>query len=189
MELDFAEVFATRVRHVRRTAYLLCGDWSRAEDLTQTTFAKFYAARHRVREAGAVDAYLRQTLTRTYIDDNRRLWRRERPAGELPEVGAGVGVGGWTGVTGVNGVNGLGEETADRVTLLAALAHVPPRQRACLVLRFFDDFSVAETAAALDCSEGTVKSQTARGLDTLRRLLGDAVPTLVTTATTGRDQP
>src|SRR5262249_18069398 len=133
MELDFAEVFATRARHVRRTAYLLCGDWNRAEDLTQTTFAKFYAARHRVRGAGAVDAYLRQTLTRTYIDDSRRLWRRERPAAELSDM------------AGAAGSAGRVEGTDDRVTLLAALAHVPPRQRACLVLRFFDDYSVAET--------------------------------------------
>jgi RNA polymerase sigma factor (sigma-70 family) len=65
----------------------------------------------------------------------------------------------------------------DRLELVAALRQVPPRQRACLVLRFYDDLSVAETAAALGCTEGTVKSQTAKGLDALRRVLGESLPT------------
>lgn len=157
-DADFAELFAGRAAALRRTAYLLCGDWHRAEDLTQTAFAKLYAAWPRLRDHGAAEAYLRQTLTRTYIDDNKRAWRRESATEPLPD----------TPVAPV--------DTDDRMVLLGALARVAPRQRACLVLRFFDDLSVDATADVLGCSVGTVKSNTARGLDTLRRILGEAVP-------------
>jgi RNA polymerase sigma-70 factor (sigma-E family) len=157
----FAELFAARATALRRTAYLLCGDWHRAEDLTQTAFAKVYAAWPRLRDKGAVEAYLRQTLTRVYLDEYRRSWRGERPTDDVPDVVA-------------MPVN----QTDDRLLLLAALATVAPRQRACLVLRYFEDYSVEQTAHALDCSVGTVKSNTARGLDALRRALGEAHPEL-----------
>lgn len=154
-DAEFAALFAARARHVRRVAYLLCGDWARAEDLAQTAFAKLYAAWPRLRDAQAAEAYLAKVLTRTFVDDNRRAWRREHPTADLPDRAAGPA------------------PTDDRLVLLAALATVPPRQRACLVLRFFADCSVAETAQALGCTAGTVKSNTARGLDALRRVLGD----------------
>jgi RNA polymerase sigma-70 factor (sigma-E family) len=157
----FAELFAARATALRRTAYLLCGDWHRAEDLTQTAFAKVYAAWPRLRDKGAVDAYLRQTLTRVYLDEYRRLWRREQSTANVPDV-----------------VTMPADPADDRLVLLTALATVPPKQRACLVLRYFEDYSVEQTAHALDCSTGTVKSNTARGLDALRRTLGDALPEL-----------
>jgi RNA polymerase sigma-70 factor (sigma-E family) len=156
---DFASLFAARVRPMRRTAYLMCGDWHRAEDLTQTAFAKLYAAWPRLRDVAAAEAYLRRTLTSTYLDDSKRMWNRERATGELPERLASY-------------------DEDDRLVLLDALAHVPPRQRACVVLRFFDDLSVEDTAAALRCSTGTVKSNTSRGLDALRRILGPDVVTM-----------
>jgi RNA polymerase sigma-70 factor (sigma-E family) len=156
---EFGELFATRSRPLRRTAYLLCGDWHRAEDLVQTTFAKVYAAWPRVREPQAMDAYLRRTLLHTHLDESRRRWRGEIATAELPERAH---------------VDGTTGDTEDRLVLLAGLAQVPPRQRACLVLRFFDDCSVSETAKALGCSEGTVKSNTARGLTALRTALGPA---------------
>lgn len=159
----FAELFATRVVPVRRTAYLLCGDWQQAEDLTQTAFARLYAAWPRLRDPRAAEAYLRRIVVRAHVDESRRPWRRERPSAEVPER-----------VT-------PEDSTDDRVVLLAALAHVPLRQRACLVLRYFADCSVAETAAALGCDPGTVKSNTARGLDALRAALGGVRPDLVTT--------
>lgn len=162
-DAEFASLFATRVRAVRRTAYLMCGDWHRAEDLAQTAFAKLYAAWPRLRNPAAADAYLRQTLTSTYLDDSRRHWHRERATLTLPEEAASY-------------------DDDDRLVLLAALAQVPARQRACLVLRFFDDLSVEQTAAALQCSAGTVKSNTSRGLDALRRILGDSMPELATTS-------
>ena len=160
-------MFAVRAPAIRRTAYLLCGDWSHAEDLTQTAFAKLYAAWPRLRDANAAEGYVRRTLTRTYVDESRRAWRRERPTDDLPEV-----------------VDPNPPQSDDRLLLLAALARVPPRQRACLVLRFFDDLSVETTATTLGCSIGTVKSNTARGLDALRAALGDALPDLILT---GRD--
>jgi len=160
-DADFASVFATRVRPLRRTAYLLCGDWARAEDLVQTAFVRTYAGWGRIRDLGAVDAYLRTTLTHVYLDDARRLWSGEVPTEAVPDVP--------DVVTGSSA-----DATDDRLALMAALQRVPPRQRACLVLRFFDDCSVEETSLVLGCSEGTVKSNTARGLDALRsRLLPD----------------
>ena len=164
-DVEFAAMFAGRASALRRTAYLLCGDWHRAEDLTQTAFVKCYAAWGRLREPAAVDAYLRSTLLHTFFDDDKRLWRRrERATEELPETGSTPS-----------------DASEDRMVMLQALAVVPPRQRACLVLRFYDDLSVEETAAVLGCSTGTVKSNTARGLDALRRVLGDSVPDLVLT--------
>ena len=154
-DADFAAVFATRVRPLRRTAFLLCGDWNRAEDLVQTTFVRTYAGWSRVRDLRAVDAYLRTTLTHVYLDDSRRLWSGERPTEVVPDVA----------------VASTTSSTDDRLVLVAALATIPPRQRACVVLRYFDDCSVEETARALGCSEGTVKSNTARGLDALRARL------------------
>lgn len=152
---EFAALYGARLRAVRRTAYLLCGDWRAAEDLAQTAFAKLYAAWPRLRDPRAADAYLRRIVARAHVDEARRPWhRRELSSGDLPEP-----------------ASPTGDASEDRVVVLAALAGVPPRQRACLVLRYYDDCSVTETAAALGCSEGTVKSNTARGLDALRRLL------------------
>jgi RNA polymerase sigma-70 factor (sigma-E family) len=155
-DASFVELFARRAPAVRRTAYLLCGSWHRAEDLAQTAFAKVYAAWPRLRDANAVDSYLTRTLMNAYLDDYRRAWHRERPTADLPDTGAAS--------------PGAAD---DRMLLMTALAQVPPRQRACLVLRYFDDYSVEQTAEVLRCSTGTVKSNTARGLDALRRTLGD----------------
>ncbi|HWL36863.1 MAG TPA: SigE family RNA polymerase sigma factor [Frankiaceae bacterium] len=162
VDAEFAELFATRAAAVRRTAFLLCGDWAQAEDLTQTAFAKLYAAWPRLRDPGAAEAYLRRIVARAHVDESRRPWRRERPTAELPDAPS------------------PGDGTDERVVLLAALAAVPRRQRACLVLRYFEDCSVTDTAAALRCSEGTVKSNTARGLDALRAALGGVLPDLTT---------
>ncbi|XVV01931.1 SigE family RNA polymerase sigma factor [Actinosynnema sp. CA-248983] len=151
----FAEYFAARSEAMRGTAYLLCGDWHRAEDLVSATFTKLYVAWNRINRHEALDAYTRQTLVRTFVSDLRRGWfRKERVSDTTPET-ASVGRG----------------SVEDRVVLLAALAKVPPRQRAVLVLRYWEDLSVEETARALRCSEGTVKSQAARGLQTLRGLI------------------
>jgi len=158
---ELAEQFTERAPGLRRMAYLLCGDWSRAEDLVQTVFANVYAARRRIRAREALGFYLRQALTRTYLDANMRHWRREHATEELPDTAA-----------------ASGESVEDRLVLLDALERVPPRQRACLVLRFYDDCSVEDTALILDCSVGTVKSNTARGLDALRAVLSVEAPDL-----------
>jgi RNA polymerase sigma-70 factor (sigma-E family) len=140
---------------LRRTAYLLCGDWHQANDLVQTTLVKLYVAWPRIRSNEPPDAYVHRILVRCFLDERRRPWRREslvaieereRPA-DRPEE--------------------------DLLDLRSALGRLPRRQRATLLLRFWLDLSVAQTADALGCSEGTVKSQTARAVTTLRELLGD----------------
>jgi RNA polymerase sigma-70 factor (sigma-E family) len=154
-ERGFTAYFASRSGALRGTAYLLCGDWHRAEDLVQNTFVKLYRSWHRIAAHEAMDAYARQVLVRTYLDENRRgFFFRERVVAEHLESAV---------------PSGAGPE--DRLVLLNALASVPPRQRAVLVLRFWEDMSVEETARALGCTAGTVKSQTSRGLDTLRGLV------------------
>ncbi|GLZ37603.1 SigE family RNA polymerase sigma factor [Actinokineospora sp. NBRC 105648] len=167
-EQEFAEYFAARRDAVRRTAYMLCGDWHRADDLAQTAFVALHRRWRKIRDRGALDAYVRRSVVRAMIDETRRPWRRERHVEEVPEVATSDAE--------------VGETVANRSALLGGLAKVPPRQRAVLVLRFLEGLDVAGTAQALKCSEGTVKSQTARGLATLRSVLGDAVDDLRSTS-------
>ncbi|MBB4687502.1 SigE family RNA polymerase sigma factor [Amycolatopsis jiangsuensis] len=162
-EQEFAEYFAAKRDAVRRTAYLLCGDWHKADDLAQTAFVALHRRWKKIRDRAATDAYLRKTLVRAVIDESRRPWRRERQTDVLPEP--------------VPDGPGLAERVATREDLLAALKEVPPRQRAVLVLRYFDGLDVGAAAKALGCSEGNVKSQTARGLANLRQVLEREVET------------
>jgi RNA polymerase sigma-70 factor (sigma-E family) len=148
---EFAEFFAARFGSTLRSAYAMCGDWSEAEEICQTAFVKVYAAWHRVRSETA-DGYLRTVLTRIFLDTRRRGAGLTSPVAEVPDAG----------------VPALVDQVDDRTALVAALRTVPRRQRAALVLRFVQDLSVEQTAAAMGCSVGTVKSQTARGLDALR---------------------
>jgi RNA polymerase sigma-70 factor (sigma-E family) len=162
-EQEFAEYFARRQDAVRRTAYLLCGDWHRADDLAQIAFVALHRRWRKIRDRAALDAYVRKTLVRASIDESRRPWRRERFVDELPEP--------------PTAQEGLDDHVVTRETLLEGLRQVPPRQRAVLVLRYFEGLDVSGAAQALGCSEGTVKSQTARGLATLRTVLGAEVNT------------
>jgi RNA polymerase sigma-70 factor (sigma-E family) len=157
----FTEYFAAHRESVRRTAYLICGDWHWAEDLTQNAFIRLAQGWHRIRDPRAMDAYLRTCLVRAYLAEVRRVWRRrERPVAEAPEPAV---------------VGDDAEDTVRRVVFAEALGRLPPRQRVTLVCRYYQGLDVAETATVLGCSEGTVKSQTARGLVALRRELGSAV--------------
>jgi RNA polymerase sigma-70 factor (sigma-E family) len=165
-EQAFADYFAARRDTVRRTAYLICGDWHRADDLTQTAFVALHRRWRKIRDQAALDAYVRRTLVRAAIDESRRPWRREHSVETLPEQPR------------TAGRDVVGDTIATRSALVEGLQQVPPRQRAVLVLRFLEGQSVATVATALNCSEGTVKSQTARGLDTLRAALGDALDDL-----------
>ncbi|HWC34681.1 MAG TPA: SigE family RNA polymerase sigma factor [Mycobacteriales bacterium] len=158
-EAAFRAFAHTRRPALRRTAYLMCGDWHQADDLVQTALTKLYVAWRRVRGDEAPDAYARRILTRCFLDERRRPWRRESPVETFDEQAVLV-------------VERPDESALD---LRDALAQLPPRQRATVVLRFWADASVAETADVLRCSEGTVKSQTARALTTLRSLLADPV--------------
>jgi RNA polymerase sigma-70 factor (sigma-E family) len=152
----FEAYFAARSDAMRGTAYLLCGDWHRAEDLVQLTFTKIYLAWRRIQRHEAMDSYTRQTLVRTFLSERRRGWFRHESVGSPTADRAAPSSYG---------------HADERVVLLEALAKVPPRQRAVLVLRYWEDVSVEQTAALLECSQGNVKSQAARGLATLRGLL------------------
>ncbi|MCE7010179.1 SigE family RNA polymerase sigma factor [Kibdelosporangium philippinense] len=157
-EADYASFVRSRTPALRSTAYVLCGDWHRADDLLQTTLLKLYLVWPRLVRHGELDGYARRVLVRAFLHENRRKWRsREHSAAELPDIQA--------------------ERDPDheqRMVVRAALASVPPKQRAVLVLRYWNDLSVEDTAAALGCSEGNVKSQSARGLSTLRKALKGA---------------
>ncbi|MFC6091363.1 SigE family RNA polymerase sigma factor [Saccharothrix lopnurensis] len=153
---------------MRRTAYLLCGDWHRAEDLVQTALTKLYVAWPRLRRDGAVDAYARKVLVRTAIDESRLAFRRREtvvdtvPDRPTPESGSA-----WSAPA-------LPTGSAD-LDVRRALAALPPGRRAVVVLRYWEDLSVTETARLLGRTEGTVKSQAAKGLAALRTLLGHDV--------------
>lgn len=151
---EFVTFVAARRGYLRRTAYLVCGDWHLADDLVQTALVKLYAAWPRIRREGAEEAYARRTIVRVYLDERRRPWRRER-----------------IGLDGVDPVQRAGLSYEDSDALIAALRALPVRQRATIVLRYWCGLSVDEAAAELGCSAGTVKSQTARAMASLRGLL------------------
>jgi RNA polymerase sigma-70 factor (sigma-E family) len=150
------EAFTDFVREQRgglvRSAMLLSGDRHRAEDLVQATLVKLYLAWDRI--PPGVHAYARRVMVNAFIDERRRpFFRRERLVDRVPEPEPGPADGGGNAV----------QDAA-----WAALARLPPRMRAAVILRHVDGLTVAETADALGCEEGTVKSQTSRGLALLR---------------------
>ncbi|MGH3411946.1 MAG: SigE family RNA polymerase sigma factor [Marmoricola sp.] len=150
---DFDDFVVARSPALLQAAWLLTGDWQRGEDLLQTSLARAYLAWQRIRPGGH-EAYVRRILVNTYATWWRRAWRGETPHARLPErpdVAADY------------------ESVELRRELQQALAALTRRQRATVVLRFYCDLSEAETAAAMDCSVGTVKSQTARALSRLRQ--------------------
>ncbi|MEV4518036.1 SigE family RNA polymerase sigma factor [Dactylosporangium sp. NPDC049525] len=156
---QFSEYYAARREVVRRTAYLLCGDWHWADDLTQVAFMRLAVSWRKVRDRGALDAFVRTCLMRAYLSETRRAWRRrEHSHADVPDTRAGPDA---------------VEQSAARSAFTAALGQLPPRQRAVLVWRYYHDLDVAATAEAMGCSEGTVKSHAARGLTRLKQLLGD----------------
>lgn len=158
----FAEFVAARSGALHRAAYLMVGDVGLAQDLVQESLTKTYVAWPRLRDVGAAEAYTRKAITTTAITwFRRRSWSSERATGHLPE-GAEAG---------------HADAVADRHALLAALAQLPPRQRAVVVLRYYEDLTERQTADALGCAVGTVKSQASTGLARLRALLGDALDT------------
>ncbi|GAA2017460.1 SigE family RNA polymerase sigma factor [Nakamurella flavida] len=162
-EAAFAEYMTARRDAVRRTAYLLCGEWHKADDLTQTAFVKLYGAWGRIRDRGALDAYVRSCLVRATIDESRRPWRRERAVEFLPEPHPSAG--------GSADLADFAGGLADRDAVREALRQVPPGQRTVLVLRYYEGLDVKAVAQALGCSDGTVKSQTSRGLAALKAAL------------------
>lgn len=156
-DLDFTEFVQVSWPALYRTAYLLLGDRELAEDLAQTALTKTYAAWSRIDDHSAAPAYARRTLINTASSWFRKKgWRNELPTSILPEAAH-------------------ASDPSTRPAVIEALGQLPPRQRAVVVLRYYEDLSVAETADALGCSTGTVKSQTFEAFAKLRVLLGDAV--------------
>ena len=153
---DFESYVTARRAHLRRTAYLLCGDWDRAEDVVQDALARLFVHWRRASRADDIDAYVRRTLINAFLADQRRPWRRDVIRDQVPDTTV------------------AGPEPTDRDALWAALRDLGPSQRAVVVLRFWEDLSVEQTAAALNCSTGNVKSQAARGLARLREVLAPA---------------
>jgi RNA polymerase sigma-70 factor (sigma-E family) len=160
-----AFVQARRVELLRSACLLTAGDTHQAEDLVQIALARLYVAWPRVRRSGKqAIAYTWRIVVHAHIDEVRRpRWKREQYVAELPDA---LGIGGGSGDPG-----GFDVAWVDGAAVRAALAELAPRMRAAVVLRHWLDFSVEETADLLNCSEGTVKSQTAKGVARLRGLL------------------
>jgi RNA polymerase sigma-70 factor (sigma-E family) len=152
----YLDYVAGREQWLGRIAYRLCGDRHQAEDLVQQVLVDLYVHWSKATRATTLDGYVRRMIVHAWLRESQRGWfRRVRPSAELPAVAAAE------------------PDVGTRIDILAALARLTPRQRAVLVLRFWEGLPVAETAALLSCSEGNVKSQTARSLAALRRLLPD----------------
>ena len=158
-EREYVEYVSARLAHLHRAAYLLCGDGHRADDIVQATLTALYRHWHRAAAAENIDAYVHRMLVRRFLDEKRLAWSRvllvshqlERPE-PAPD----------------------GFDDADAVR--AALGSLPRGQRAVLVLRYLCDMSINDTAAALRCSTGNVKAQTARALEAMRARLTAADP-------------
>ncbi|MFF3253733.1 SigE family RNA polymerase sigma factor [Actinacidiphila glaucinigra] len=164
--LDFA---ASRAGHLFRSACLLTGgDTHLAEDLVQETLGKLYVTWRRVSRVGNPAGYAQTVLVRTFLTHRRRRSSGESPTGGLPDVPAGA--------------DGSDSDTALlRLTLLDALTRLPPKDRAVVVLRYWEDRSIEETADAMRASSSAVRTRSVRALAKLRELLGDSLAELVST--------
>ncbi|MGY2873388.1 RNA polymerase sigma-70 factor (sigma-E family) [Marmoricola sp. URHA0025 HA25] len=153
-EQEFVEYATAAQERLRRTAYLICGDWDHASDIVQEALIRVYVAWPRIENKGGTNAFARRCVVNVAIDLGRRRSSTELPTDhEVMDRATG----------------GPDHDIAAREALVGALRDLAPRQRACVVLRYFEDLSVSETAHVLGCSEGTVKSQTSRALASLRR--------------------
>jgi RNA polymerase sigma-70 factor (sigma-E family) len=161
---EFSAFVRARLPGLRRAAFLLCGDWARGDDIVQRALTDAFVQWERVRRADNPDAYLRTVLVHRWLDERRRKWSTVRLVDVVPERGPD---------------RSHQTDVDEALDVRAALARLAPRQRAVLVLRFFCDMSVADTAVALRCSTGTVKSQTSVALEAMRRHL----------ASTGTEMP
>ena len=149
---EFREFTRDRASPLHQSAYLLCGDWHLAHDLVQDTLVKAYQHWPRVRQADNPDAYVRRIL----INEVRGRWRRRERSVPVAEFAV------------EPAVADASDDVARREGLLQALLTLPLRQRATVVLRYLEGMSERETAAALGCTEGTVKSQSSRALANLK---------------------
>ena len=154
---EFAEFARVMSPRLRRTAFLLCGDWHTAEDLAQTALTKVFVSWRRIRRQDAVHAYANRTLVNAYLAHRRLKRTGELVTGWFPERSA----------------QDPAPET--KMMVLDALATLPPRSRAVVVLRYWADLSVDQVADVMGCSPGNVKKLSARALDKLRVVLSAAM--------------
>lgn len=167
---QFAAFAAARSGALFRTAYLMVGDHGLAQDLLQEALTKTYVAWPRIRDVGSAEPYCRRAIVTTAISwKRRRAWYGERPVERLPEPPP---------------VRTDDVELRDLVW--RALLSLPPRQRAALVLRFYEDLSESQIAEAMGCARGTVKSQISQGVATLRTRFGDRLGADLDLLTTGK---
>jgi RNA polymerase sigma-70 factor (sigma-E family) len=159
---EFREFARVRASPLHRSAYLLCGDWHLAHDHVQETLAKAYQHWPRVRQADNPDAYVRRIL----VNEIRGRWRRR--ANDPPV----------TAYAAEPAAPDATDDIARRDQLRRALLALPLQQRATVVLRYLEGLTQAETAQALGCSEGTVKSHSSRALGALRAFLDRTESTL-----------
>jgi RNA polymerase sigma-70 factor (sigma-E family) len=148
---DFVQYVSARLRRLHHAAYLMCGEAHRADDLVQSTLVSLYTQWRHARTAANLDAYVHRILARRFIDEKRSAWSRVLLPGQLPDA-----------------AEPDRDAYVERDAVVTALRTLPAGQRAVIVLRYYSDLSVEETARALGCSTGNVKSQCARGLATLR---------------------
>jgi RNA polymerase sigma-70 factor (sigma-E family) len=160
---EFPEFVAARGTALQRAAYLMVGEVALAQDLVQEALTKTYVAWPRLRDTANAEAYTRKAITTTAISWFRRKgWYAERATDQPPER---------------RSVDHA-ETVTTSATLWIALQSLPPRQRVAVVLRFYEDLTEAQTADAMGCAVGTVKSQVSAGLAKLRERLGDDVELL-----------
>jgi RNA polymerase sigma-70 factor (sigma-E family) len=155
--LDFETWLAARERALERTAYLLTGDVHSAQDLVQNTLAKLYLAWPRISRRDNIDAYARRAL----VNEHRSTWRRPRTRREVV-----------TDLVPDRSVPGR-EYDGLREAVWRFVCSLPPKQRAVVVLRFYEQLTEAEIADLMGISVGTVKSQSSRALAALRERLPD----------------
>ncbi len=156
----FAEFAQARSPALFRAAFLMVGDRGLAEDLLQEALTKTYVAWPRLREMANAEAYTRKAITTTAISWwRRKSWQREVPRDDLPD----------------QRVEEQGAHVDERDWLWTELQMLAPRQRAAIVLRYYEDLTEAQTAEAMGCSVGTVKSQVSDGLNRLRTRVGPGV--------------
>lgn len=156
-DAEFAEWMEARQRKLLRTAYLLTGNVHEAEDLVQTALAKVYLAWDRVSKAESIDAYARKILVNEHTSMWRRLWRQRETVTDTHSYDVPVDSPEYDGVS---------------AALWETVRGLPERQRAVVVLRYYEQLSEKEAAEALGVTVGTIKSQSSRALDTLRDQLG-----------------
>ncbi|WP_433355996.1 SigE family RNA polymerase sigma factor [Microtetraspora malaysiensis] len=157
---SFREFMAAHQQSLMRTAYLLTGDAYLAEDLLQSVLVKMLGRWPKLAHVASPQAYARKALVNQYISWRRRLARMaELPTAEPPERS-----------------HSSEESTIARLAMQKALARLPPRQRAVIVLRYYEDLTEHETAKLLNCSIGTVKSQAHDAIARLRALAPDLAP-------------